>query len=48
MTIFFEALLLIGFSLASFYIGYRYSIDFTAKPDQPYNPVEDVENRSHS
>lgn len=34
MTFFFEILLLLGFSGASFYIGYRYAIDFNiAKPN---------------
>lgn len=44
MTIVFEILLLIGFSMASFYIGYRYSIDFNSKLDQPYNSLDDIEN----
>jgi hypothetical protein len=34
MTFFFELILLLGFSGASFYIGYRYAIDFNiAKPN---------------
>jgi hypothetical protein len=43
MAILFEILLLIGFSIASFYIGYRYSIDFQPKVDTPYNPIDDIE-----
>ncbi|CAD8185653.1 unnamed protein product [Paramecium pentaurelia] len=44
MAILFEILLLIGFAGASFYIGYRYSIDFQPKVDAPYNPVDDIES----
>ncbi|CAD8107271.1 unnamed protein product [Paramecium sonneborni] len=44
MAILFEILLLIGFAGASFYIGYRYSIDFQPKVDTPYNPIDDIES----
>lgn len=44
MAILFEIFLLIGFSIASFYIGYRYSIDFQPKVDIPYNPIDDLES----
>jgi len=37
----FEVLLFIGLSAASFYLGYRYTIDFqNDKKEENYNPVK--------